>query len=121
MIDWTHIPIHIRCTERNKIDPRYPLDDARWWRLTEQKAERTGEKRAEPYARVPDIVCEYATSGRADLVALAGACKVDALEMKQAVDQYRKTGSLRRVRYEHKYREMTASEIENDPYLQGAN
>jgi len=35
MSDWSHIPLHIRCTERWKIDPSYPKDDATWWRLEE--------------------------------------------------------------------------------------
>lgn len=29
--DWSMIPLHIRLTERRKIDPNYPDDDARWW------------------------------------------------------------------------------------------
>ena len=36
MQDWSMIPLHIRCTERWKIDPNYPDDNARWWRLEEQ-------------------------------------------------------------------------------------
>lgn len=33
MIDYSHIPIHIKCTERWKIDPLYPADGCRWWKL----------------------------------------------------------------------------------------
>jgi len=33
MIDYSHIPIHIRCTNRHLIDPHYPKDDAAWWRI----------------------------------------------------------------------------------------
>lgn len=31
------IPLHIRCTQRNRIDPGYPMDDAAWWRMEESK------------------------------------------------------------------------------------
>lgn len=37
--NWTMIPLHIRCTERWKIDPNYPKDTARWWEMQE-KADR---------------------------------------------------------------------------------
>ena len=44
MQDWSMIPLHVRCTERWKIDPTYPDDDAKWWKFQEG---RPTEKRME--------------------------------------------------------------------------
>lgn len=40
MIDYTHIPLHIRCTERYKIDPEYPDDDAKWWKYQTERGDK---------------------------------------------------------------------------------
>lgn len=37
MSEWASIPIHLRLTERWKIDPNYPNDTAKWWQLEEKK------------------------------------------------------------------------------------
>ena len=47
MIDYTHIPLHIRCTDRHLIDPTYPRDDARWWRIEETKRDINGPQRGQ--------------------------------------------------------------------------
>jgi hypothetical protein len=39
-IDWQSIPMHIRCTGREKIDPRYP-GSAQWWAQQDLRA-KTG-------------------------------------------------------------------------------
>lgn len=39
MQDWSHIPIHIRCSERWKIDPSYPQDGCAWWRVQGKRPE----------------------------------------------------------------------------------
>jgi hypothetical protein len=47
MTDFAHIPLHIRLTDRRKIDENYPAgNDARWWQMQEltarvSKARRT--------------------------------------------------------------------------------
>jgi hypothetical protein len=33
------IPLHLRLTERWKIDPTYPNDDAKWWQAEERKTD----------------------------------------------------------------------------------
>ena len=52
MLDYTDIPIHIRCTERYKIDPRYPGDHLFWkyheWGAGSQEGWRSREGRGEP-------------------------------------------------------------------------
>ena len=37
MTDYTHIPIHVRCTERWKIDPAYPGDMRFWSQVTRER------------------------------------------------------------------------------------
>lgn len=39
MIDYSHVPIHIKCTERWKIDPHYPKDGCRWWKFQLERPE----------------------------------------------------------------------------------
>src|SRR6056297_3057427 len=37
--DWARIPLHMRCTQRNWIDEKYPADDARWWSAHEKRGD----------------------------------------------------------------------------------
>lgn len=54
MIDWESIPIHLRCTCREKIDPRYP-GGARWWKQQDLHA-RAGVSPEERSAH-KDVPC----------------------------------------------------------------
>lgn len=119
MQDWSMVPLHIRCTERNKIDQSYPNDDAKWWKITEEVAERMGRGRIkEPYNGIPMPVLEYAKTlrgNRAEMAALAGACKVEVRDLEAGLRSL-KRGALKEKK-EPKYEEMTEGEIRNDSWL----
>lgn len=73
MIDYAHIPLHIRITGRNKIDPSYPSSDARWWELQELTA-RNAKARAtnrpqlnEFQQQIADYVMENSPVGAIEL------------------------------------------------------
>lgn len=122
MQDWTHIPIHIRCTERWKIDPNYPEDGCRFWKLTEESANRMGDERAkEPYGGVPTVVLEYAETLRGDVLALqnlAGTCRVPIEAINSGVKAIRRGYELGSKQLRHKYETMTEQEIKADAWLQ---
>lgn len=122
MQDWTHIPIHIRCTERWKIDPNYPEDGCRFWKLSENVAKRMGDERAKPpYGGVPGVVLKYAATLRGDIYALqglAGACRVRIEDINSGVKGVRRGSELGSKQIHYKYEEMTEREIEQDAWLQ---
>lgn len=94
MQDWSMIPLHVRCTERYKIDSNYPEDDARWWALNEAVANRDTRGPSQPvYSHIPDIVLDFAETfdgNRMALESLAGACKVGAEDLGLAMRARRK-------------------------------
>ena len=49
MIDYSHIPIHIRCTERYKIDPQYPDDGCKWWQYQTERGNKTQNEQPGDY------------------------------------------------------------------------
>jgi len=122
MSDWSMIPLHVRCTERWKIDPTYPEDGCRFWKLTENATKRMGEERAkEPYGGVPKMVLEYAATLRGDVFALqnlAGTCKVRVEDINSGVKGVRRGSELGSKQITYKYEEMTEREIQNDTWLQ---
>ena len=121
MQDWSMVPVHIRCTERKRIDPNYPDDDAKFWRLTEENSRRMGSNRIfSNYGKVPKVVLEYARElqKRGDRLAmqnLAGACRVSLETVQKALaEDQRRTPAGR----QRKYEEMSSGEIARDRWLQ---
>jgi hypothetical protein len=116
------IPLHVRCTERWKIDPNYPSDGCRFWKLTENMTNRMGEERAkEPYGGVPAVVLEYADKLRGDVFALqnlAGTCRVRVEDINSGVKAIRRGYELGSKQLKYVYEEMTEREIETDEWLQ---
>lgn len=58
MIDYSHIPLHLRITERWKIDPAY--DEARYYR--DRRRTYTVTTHLREWPRVPESVLDYAAS-----------------------------------------------------------
>ena len=58
MIDYTQIPLHIKLTERWKIDPEY--DAHKYYRDMELKERRQSTTNRRPERTVPDSVIEFA-------------------------------------------------------------
>jgi len=115
MQDWSMIPLHIRCTERYKIDPNYPDDGAKWWRFSEDRARRPGEGRFYVGSRIPLHVTEYAAqAGAGQLVDIAGALKVPVKALEGSVRTHRRFGFIAQAR---RIDFMTEQEIAKDPYL----
>lgn len=84
MIDYSHIPIHIRLTERWKIDPDY---DAETYHKREHLIGRSRTGRSRVFHSVPDIVVDYlcelymAHNGRGAIAAAAGAIGMPAVDL----------------------------------------
>jgi hypothetical protein len=113
------IPLHLRCTERHKIDPEYPTDDARWWRLQEQRASVESDRRPGIYARIPDVVASWFCENPdyADGAAIADVIGIGHHQFLAAMKNYRKYGTLRRDPPAFYSGEMTEQEIAFDKYL----
>lgn len=76
MTDYTHIPLHIRCTGRHLIDPTYPDDDAKWWRLEESKrainGPQLGQGGSELQRRLMSVLSDREATRRELAEALGG-------------------------------------------------
>lgn len=117
---WESIPLHIRCTERRKIDPTYPDDDATWWRLSERLARREDYSYREPHGGLTATVVAYASKLSSDgdeLAGLAGACRVSSRELQNAIKEHRRGKRIGESRYKRVYEEMSEAEIRSDKWL----
>lgn len=125
MQDWSMIPIYIRLTERNKIDPRYPQDDAKWWKMQDMAARRQSFGSENAYARVPDIVAEWYINQpdegpRVTAEAAAGALSIPVGQFNGAIKNYKRFGSVKQRPPSFYSGQMSESEASRDPYLQKA-
>jgi hypothetical protein len=122
MQDWSMIPIHIRCTERWKINPNFPEDACKFWKLSENLSKRMGKERAKPpYGGVPGVVLEYASTIRGDVFSLqnlAGTCKVPVEAINSGVKAVRRGYVLGSKQLSYPYEEMSETEIRGDKWLQ---
>lgn len=113
--DWSHIPIHIRCTQRERIDPNYPLDGTKFWKLVEGTS--TVHRTNSVYEKIPRVVLEFAYEIREDRLALenlAGICRVPVELISE-----RAHGVIRGEGHgvQREYREMSKLEIARDEWL----
>lgn len=119
MQDWSMIPLHIRCTQRERINPDYPHDDAVWWQQAEAFAKWADRHRsASSYLNIPRSVLEYANSIRENRHAFelaAGACRVSLTALASGV---RDVHRYRKGREQKPLEEMSEREIALDAWLQ---
>jgi hypothetical protein len=120
MSEWTSIPIHLRLTERWKIDPNYPDDTAKWWKLQEISARRENID-TRLYARIPDIVAKWYTSNPAyERVSggyLSAHYRMTEEQFQGAMTEYRRYGTLQRTLPDYYRGDMTVREEKYDEWL----
>ena len=118
MTDLSHIPIHVRLTERWKIDPKYNPDT---YNKLETLFERFKDGGAYTDWNVPDSVIEWVSDhagsdGNLNHVIsdAAAAMKMPHLALQAIIKNYRRLGARRhRVKYE----ELSDGEIKRDVWL----
>jgi hypothetical protein len=102
MTVYTHIPIHVRLTERWKIDPGYDADAYRVNNDLRDKYQASTD--AKPETLIPEVVLEYASrfrkKGSLELLPMAAAVGMDPLDFYNVVKSYNpeKGGAFRRTR-----------------------
>ena len=93
MIDYSHIPMHVRITERWKIDPGY--DDAVYYRNLDRRGSDCVLSVFREWPRVPEMVLEYASriggqgAGFREWTEIAGAVRVLPEDFREMVRAYR--------------------------------
>lgn len=123
MQDWSMIPLHLRCTERNKIDPDYPHDDAKWWRFQEKWARRETFGVDHIYDRIPMRVIEFYMQQPEDeqqvrSTNIAAALRVTPDQFAHALKHYRRTGRPGTQPTPEHSGYMSQGEVWRDKYLQ---
>lgn len=122
MIDYTHIPTHIRCTQRHKIDENYPASDARWWELQEKRAKVSTAPTRAIYAEIPTNVLEWYDAQKAEpevglSIRIASALGIPVRHFYSAMKNYRRGGREARQAPAKPIEFMTPLEVSLDPYL----
>ena len=112
MID--HVPIHIRITERWKIDPKY-TDARSFWRDEERHAAIMGQPGLQKYDRRPsDLAMQHCANG-GDYKAIRVLSGLTRDQMAWYVQQFKRFGTVKERPVKMEY--MTDAEIARDEYV----